>query len=749
IVTAQKRDQSLQDVPLSIVAVTPEILVEQRVETVSDLQRIVPGLTAQRGASVSNLRLNIRGIGAAGNTSVDQSVAVFLDGVYVARPSAVYSSFLDVAGVEVVRGPQGTLFGRNTTAGGIILRTTDPQREAQALGYAEYGAFDRYRAEAVLNPPGNDRFRLRLALQTAGTDGYGRNLLDGSRFGRQRSMTGRLGLASDITDTLSWTGKIDYAGLNGDGQTPTEAIGRTIGATQRAALAARLGGAQFLPELDDATDRRVFQITTGRVDDRQVGASSRLVWNVDGWEARLIGGWRDYKNDQFDGEITFLPKPLASRNSSLYSESRSQELQLVSPSDRLLGGKLDLVAGLYYFGETLDITERLNLDPNFCSTFAAGNTALACLRGPLAGATALTFRQESDSYAAYGQLDYELVPTITVQLGARYTWDRKNGVFVQRTANPVATALRAPENDALRFRDDRPTYRAALTWEPLSTLNLFASYSTGYKAGGFNSGGGTPALGVTRRTFASETARNYELGLRSQFADRRITLNVTGYRVDLDDFQDRSFDGTTFLIRNAGRLRHQGVEAEARIVVTPAFRLNGALAYLDSEFRSFIGASAFPGCSAASPAIPQCGPVGGVRTVRDLTGGRAHYAPDWQGSLTALYDVSFGNDWKATISGGATHVGDQFVGSVTDNNPATLQKAYTLLNARVAITPPGGRLELAAFGENLTDKGYCANILYQPSDALLGVRNPQTGDTLARCFVGAPRTYGVSARLRF
>ncbi|NJR80074.1 TonB-dependent receptor [Sphingomonas corticis] len=748
VVTAQKRSQSVQDVPLSVVALGQDQLVEQRVETVSDLQRVVPNFTAQRGASVSNLRLNIRGIGAPGNTAIDQSVALFLDGVYVARPSAVYSSFLDIAAVEVVRGPQGTLFGRNTTAGGIILRSADPADATSQSAYVEAGNYGRYKTEAVANAALSDRLRLRAALQLAGTDGFGRNLLDGSRFGGQESATGRLGLGVDLTETLSWTGKFDFSHVTGDGQTAAEAIGATISGTQLASFAARLGGAGNLPELGDATDFRVNQITAGDLDDRQYGGSSTFVLSLGDWDVRLISGYRDYRNSQFDGEVLFVAVPLVSRNQMLNSESSSHELQIVSPSDSLLGGRLSFVGGLYYFQEDLEIGERLNLSRTFCTTFATGATQQACLRDPLAGATDLSFSQSGDSVAVYGQADLDVLPEVTLQLGARYTWDDKTGRFDQLVANRVATALRAPESVSLRFKDDRPTYRAALAWDAADDVHLFASYSTGYKAGGFNSGGGSAALGAARRTFSSETATNYELGVRTRFADRRVTLNATLYRIDLDSFQDRSFDGTSFVISNAGSLRHQGFEAEGRVAVTRGFDVSGSIAYLDSEFRSFRTASAFPGCSGASPPIAGCGPVGGDRTIQDLTGGRAHYAPEWQGALNATYETDV-RGWGLKLTGGMTYIGEQFVGSVTDNNPQTIQRPFSLFNGRIALTPPGETFEIAVFGDNLTDKGYCPNILYQPNDSLFGVRNPATGGTLARCFPGSPRTYGASLRARF
>lgn len=750
VVTAQKRSESVQDVPLSIQAFSSQQLAAQGVDDVGELQRLVPNFTASRGTSVSNLRLNIRGIGAAGNTAVDQSVAVFMDGVYVARPSALYASFLDIEGAEVVRGPQGTLFGRNTTAGGVILRSTDPKADFTADGLLEVGSYGRRKAEAVVNLPASDRIFLRAALQATEFDGYGRNITTGDRIGAQDSFAGRIGLGVEFNEDISWVLKADYSHITGTGQPVVEAIGSTIGAAQRTAFAARVGGAQNLPELADWKDRAVRQITDGNLNDSQYGLSSRLSWQLaNGFELRLVSGYRDYDNNQFDGEVFFVPVSLLSRNTSLTSKSTSHELQFLSPDD-FLDGKMTFVSGLYYFREELGIGEALNFNRNFCLSFApAGAAQAACLAGPLEGATVQTFSQTAESWALFGQGDYKLTDQLSVQLGARFTRDEKEGSYIQTSPNPAGTATRAPENDRLKFSDEMPTYRLAVNWNPADDIRVFASYSTGYKAGGFNSGAGSTALGAERRTFDSEEAKNYELGFRGQFLERLLTLNATLYRTELDNFQDRSFDGTSFVVRNAGSLRHQGVEVDGRARLGAGFSLAGSAAYLDSEFTDFKTASAFPGCSAASPAIEGCGPVGGVRTVQDLTGKRAHYAPEWQGSLSLAYDHDLANGWTLNAVGGGAYVGEQFVGSVTDNNPQTLQKAYTLWNARLSVSSADDRWTFSVFGENLSDESYCPNIIYQPNDSLLGVRNPTNGGTLNRCFVAPPRTFGASIKVSY
>lgn len=745
-VTAQKREENVNDVPLSIVAFSEDVLEESGVSDALELGRLVPNFSAQRAAAVSNTRFNIRGIGASGNTAVDQSVAIFLDGVYVARPSALYASFLDIASVEVVRGPQGTLFGRNTTAGGLILRSNDPSSEFNGSIAAEAGSFGSTKLQGMLNVPLSDKARFRIALQGSQLDGYGENLTTGQSFGEQESLAGRASLSLDLTDAISWTVKADYSHITGDGQIANEAIGSSLSPAALANLTFRLGGTANLPDFGDETDWDVRQITTGNLKDIQNGVSSDLSWQLgDGHAVRLISGYRDYRNSQTDGDVVFTPVPLLSRISTLESEAVSHELQLLSPDGGIMDGRLKYVAGLYYYTEDASFGEVLSITPLTCGFAPVPVLNAACLASPLLNSANLVFEQSSESYAVFGQGDYNLSDTVSLQLGARFTQDDRSGTFVQAVTNPfVALAVRSPENVSLSFKDEKPTYRLGLNWTPDSDTLLFASVATGYKAGGFNSGGGTPALGASRRVFDSEEATNYELGFKRTLADGRMQANATLYRTELDNFQDRSFDGVSFVTRNAGSLVHQGFEADLAWLATDNLTINAATAYLDSEFTDFKTASALPGCSAASPAIAGCGPVGGNRLIQDLTGGKANYAPEWSGSLNAVWENDLGQGWRFRANGGLNFVSEQFVGGVTDNNPQTLEDGYTLFNLRLALKSPDDGWTVALFGENLSDQGYCTIRFYQPLDAALGVRDAATGNTFNRCTPGAPRTWGAS-----
>jgi iron complex outermembrane receptor protein len=262
---------------------------------------------------------------------------------------------------------------------------------------------------------------------------------------------------------------------------------------------------------------------------------------------------------------------------------------------------------------------------------------------------------------------------------------------------------------------------------------LFATVSTGYKSGGFNPEGTREALGAERRTFGPEAATNYELGVKSLLPGRRITANVTAYRTDLKDFQDRAFDGVSFNVLNVGKVRQQGIEADIRGAPLRPLQLGLGVGYLDSQYRSFAGAPPLPGNTQ-----PQ-----------DLTGERKTNSPRWQVSADADWTMRLaaGMDWF--IGGSWQYVGEQNIGLISNNDPESLQPARALVNARAGLRSAMGRWELALFGNNLTDKGYCLAIGEQPLGQQLGALDAANHAIVQRCIPGAPRTWSMRLRWRF
>lgn len=737
VVTAQKRSENVQDVPISIAAFSGETLHDSNVLDVRDLSRIVPNFTAFRSTQAANVRLNIRGIGAASNTATEPSVASFIDGVYVARPGAILTNFLDIEAVEVLRGPQGTLQGRNASVGALSLRTTAPKSDLSAQAEAEAGSFGRYKFTGIVNVPLSDRVAVRAAGVMQSTNGIWKNTVDGRTYGAQDDYAGRLSVKADITPDLTWIVRADYARSTGDGFVNSELMAGSISAAQLTGLNARLASFGAAAPDTDLTNRLVSMRVNADMKNEQWGVTSDLSLAAGDYTVRLLSGYRDWRNTQTDGDTLSLSLAISTRHGDFVSKAHSEELQLISPED-LLDGRLNFVAGLYYYTEDYAIGENLDLDSQYCNVLVANVTQRTACNGVLAAgggsnATDLNFTQLVSSYAGYAQATYELVKSLNLTLGGRWTRDEKDGRFTQLVNTPFAATLRSAEDVSLTFADSRFTWRASLNWKPSEDALLFANYSTGYKSGGFNSGGGTPALGQ-RRLFANETVQNYELGAKTSWLDGQLTLNATAFRMDIAGFQDRSFDGLSFVVRNAGNLRQQGVELDAAMRPSRNFAVTAALAYLDSKFTDYKAASGLPG-------------IGGTR---DITGTPNAFSPKWQGTMGLKWSGDLGKSGlRWTLSPSLSFISDHYQ-NLNDANLQNIQDGYVTAQARLAISGPDDRWTLAVFGNNLTNETYCQARFYQTLGAALGLNNGVfPGSGAVRCQVADPRSYGVSGFFRF
>lgn len=748
VVTAQRRAENVQNVPVSIAAFSGEALVKANVVTVQDLGKIAPNFSTAKGVASTALRLNIRGVGAAGNTATEPSVAVFLDGVYIPRAGSIVGSFLDMEGAEVLRGPQGTLFGRNASVGALSLRSAKPKDEFSAHVTAEAGNFDRYRLDGHVNLPLGENVALRVAGVGTWFGGFWKNQFDGRTYGQQDDYAFRASLKAAF-GAIEWVVRADYGKTTGDGIVNNDFDPTSVSPAQLAALRTRLGG--LLPDTN-VNDRVMNQFVTGDLKDRQWGVSSEASVDLGGGTVRLINSYRDWKNDQLDGDVFFLPLPLASRVGQFASRSHNHELQYISPVDEWLDGRLDLVAGLYYYSEKYRLDEQLNLNAQYCNTLVpvgAQRTACNAYLASTGGITATDqdVLQNSRSIAAYGQLNFKIADPLTLVLGGRYTKDKKDGSYSQLISTPFAAGLRAPEVLTLPGLDeDRFTYRVGLNLKPSDDILVFGSFSTGYKSGGYNSGGGTPSLttfgpgGVvvsTKRVFDRETVQNYELGIKSSWLDNALTANATLFRMDIDGYQDRSFDGTSFVIRNAGALRQQGLELDVVMRPVRRFSVSTSIAYLDSKFTSFPGGSALPGLPAGS--------------VQDLTGTAANFSPRWSGRVGLDWTGDLGGSGMTwNINSNLAFTSDYRNSAVTDNNPQTIQDGFILLGARFTLNGVDERWSLSLFGNNLTNTQYAQGSFNQVLGGAFGLNNGVfNGSTAIRRNHADPRTYGIAATVRF
>jgi len=783
VVTAQKRPENIQNVPISISAFSGGFMESSGIDTLQDLGAYVPNLSLSKSSQTANQRIIIRGVGSVGDSAIEPSVAVFIDGVYYPRSSSVVGAMSDIEIVEVLRGPQGTLYGRNASMGALNISTAGPTEEFEGRLRASYGNYNAVRVAGTVSNSLSDQTSGRLSFNFSDRDGYGKNTFTGAgndpKFGDWQDYGFRGKLNFTPSDVLDINMTVDYSRVKNESAV-IEALSDTV-------LPAYLGTLSFvlnplgplpggdLPETSNSFDYTVNQDHRDNADDKQWGGILDIDWAVGDHNIRSITGYRDWNNDTFESALR-LPADLLNRVTAYDTRTISQEFQLLSP----VGEYLEYVAGLYYYDEKYNIDQHFDLGAAFCPAVrnlvtarvtqlrllagddplvaqaigaGAGAGALAqCSGGAQNQAISTVFQQELTSLAAFGQLTLNINEQLRLTGGTRWTRDNKSGSFNQLVpntillppsgTNPLGINLRTIDNAPdLGFKENKVTWMANVSYDVSSNIMAFATFSTGFKSGGFNSDG---ANTVIPRIFESETVNNYELGIKSFLFQNRMIANLTFFRTDIDNFQDRQFDGVNFIVQNVGKLSQNGFELDLQAQPNENFFMVAGLSYLGSEFKSFPNATNLPAIVAAAQA------VGATPPPRDLAGERNHFSPKWQVSLMGEYRDRLGATGLGWfLRGEYQHTSSQNVGAETNQNPQSIQSAYDLVNARFGITGIDDRWEVAVFGRNLTDKGYCQTVFNQPIGTTLGLVDPATGGGMQRCVLGAPRTFGLEAGFNF
>jgi len=772
VITAQKRSENVQKVPISVAAFSGQTLAKSNVTDISQLGKIASNYQATKSVQSSFMRVNIRGIGAIGNTTIEPSVAIFVDGAYVPRAGAVVSSLLDIESVEVLRGPQGTLFGRNASVGALSLHSAQPRfDELSARVTGEVGTGDRYKVDGFLNLPIGKQAALRVAGLHQSFQGYWHNKLDGKTYGGTTDDVFR-GSFRAQAGAFDWVLRADYSHVAGDGIPDIELDKDSINADpQLKRIQTLLAGG---PDTN-FNDRNFNQYVTADLRDKQWGLNSTLSWDVGGGSTlRLINSYRDWKNRQLDGDVVFSPAPVISRSGNFASKSQNHELQFISPQEIWLDGRLDMVAGLYYFGEKYRLGENFHMNSQYCNVAfypretpftvvkPACNNYVTANGGFVENATDQDVTQKVDSFAGYAQGNFHFNDQIFATLGGRYTKDKKQGTYDQTVSNMFIGAgiFRAPEALTLpKINDSRFTYRLGLNYEPTKDLLFYGSYSTGYKSGGYNSGGGSSSLTTVagvfhpeRRVFDRETVQDWELGAKTSWLDRQLTLNLNFYRMDISGYQDRAFDGISFNVLNAGKLRQQGFEFDAVAKPLRGLSLFASVAYLDSAFLDYPNAPGLPGCAANAAGLsPAACTAVGLSSTQDLKGKPAANSPKWSGRLGFDWTGNLGSTgWTWDATSNLSFFSKQYEGIITDANPQTIEPSYAVLGGRLSLSSADRQWTASLFGNNLLNKQYGLANLYQPLDSSMLLRNGIfPGSTAVRRQHADPRTVGASLTFRY
>lgn len=541
LVTARKREERVQDVPIAMTVFDAEDIAARGVNALRDLEHSVPNLMFTSVDNVVSPQISLRGISSdARNIGFESGLSLYVDGVYTGRPSSFSVDMLDVAQVEVLRGPQGTLFGKNTTAGAINIITRAPSQEFEGNLELQYGNYDALRVRASASGPiVKDKLAIRVGGYMRKRDGYQHNLHTGGDLYTEDSKGAQAKLLLTPTDGFDLQIAID--GLHDRYRPNVNEMATGLGAT--------------------GTPRDV-DIDTPVYQERDVFGTSATA-NLDFGPATLtsISAYRTT-------DIEFLTDDDGSSNpflTGLFKEDQeqvSQELRLASNGST----RFSWVAGLYYFHQRVT-TSRLSRLTNLL---------------PFQIDVTLDAKVLTDSYAAFGQFDYKITDALTLTGGLRYTSEKKT-LDMNLVGSPLF-GIATVSLSGHRYKEDDLSPTLGLAWRPNDTLNLYAKVAKGFKSGGFNADYVPSAL----VDFDSESATNYEAGAKYVSPDRAVRANlavfVTDYR-DLQVIQFQQFAG--FNISNAAEATIKGVELDFEASPIAGLRFDGSVGYLDATFDSF------------------------------------------------------------------------------------------------------------------------------------------------------------------
>jgi len=867
VVTVQKREQNIMDVPVAVSTLSGAQIAEAGIKDVWDLQQNVPSLIMGRSHTSTTLNFNIRSIGSTGNNfGVESSVGLYVDGVYRSRQSSMINDLIDVEAVEVLRGPQGTLFGKNTAAGAIQVRTVRPSQDRDAFVDVTVGDFDLVKFSAAANIPITDNVAFRGTIFSSQRDGTVDDVNLGDDLYNDRDRLGaRLQLAvNEPTDDFNMRIIVDYAEIDetccaampnvdslymkgavplilGGSITPQEGFGSD-------ALNANLGGTVFTnfnypqPLIDGFAAVPGTIVADGAYEDYRTALSFApestnedtgisLEINKDLGDAVTFKSITAFRNfETFDyADIDFSDVDLIERVNTAEASSVSQEFQLTGE----FGTGSTWVAGAYYFGQDLDSTTRTSAGSLFNAFAKLGNPSvqplidgvnaldaglelagLGALLNPAtepfpAGANSFDdVKQDHSGYAVFGQVDFAFNDMFTLSLGGRYTDETKDldATYVQTAtinqlpdirpcapdpSDPTGTSFLggsicvalseasaylltggafgslegllagdlepvtepndawgmyqfdpfSPRDDVREsLSDDQTTGTVKLTFFPADSTMIYASYATGFKAGGTNADRINVAFD---QIFQAETSESIEVGLKGQYGPVQVVATV--YQTDFEDFQANSFSGGGFNMQNAGDLTIEGYELELLWRPTDSTEIQAWYAHNEGTFNSFEDGTAWdswvrqigvwqgqgdPGC-ADQPFDPNDLPDGCPRS-----GEKLPYNPEDRAFVALTQEINLGTSTSAFVRLEYSYTSEQTTDG--DNDPLTKQEEFDIINARLGFNFDNINASLTLWGRNITDERYH----YGSFDI------PVSEDKMM-AYPGEPATYGVTFRVSF
>jgi len=717
VVTARKREERLQDTPVAVTALSSEALAARGVDSVDQIAKFAPSIRFDGAAALSggnyNATVFIRGVGQNDFAIFsDPGVGIYVDGVYYARSIGGTLDAFSVGRIEVLRGPQGTLFGKNTIGGAVVITTAQPGREAGGQVELTTGRFDRLDVKAHVDVPLADNAFLRISAAHLGRDGYGKRLLTGDDLGDRNANAVRGQLHWEPSDTVTVDLAADYTRAR-EHSAPQKVlvIGSIPGFTAGPFLnnfntfvAPGLGivAPNGLRTLNTSflTDSAFTTYGTGpNVNDLDLwGASGTVNWDLGGVSVKSITAVRGLKATfARDGDNT----PFTFRETFNHDVQAqvSQELQFNGAG---FGDRLTWVAGLYGFRER-------GTDSGFAKL--ALGLAPGVSPPPFSPSASVYTRVVSKTYAAYAQGSFSLTDQLSATLGARVNRDEKTYYMDHRRIRDggvIANLTRKGSWDSF-------TPKVGLEYKATPDALLYVSAGKGFKSGGFNARPLNDASEVTE--YQPETLWTYEGGVKTAWLDRRLILNLAGYFSEYKNIQVTVNQTPRNFVANAAAGEVKGVELEAQAKPAAAWDFNLGVGYMDAEYTS----------------VGQGLAAGQVLPITLAT----HFvkAPKWTANAGVQYTHELGSGARLVARADWSHYSTVY--NDVANDPDLTQGAYDLFSARLAYTSADGKWQAAVFGSNLSDERYMVS------------GNASAGFGLKEASFGRPREWGVSLSRTF
>lgn len=828
IVTATLREANVQDIPVAVTAVAPEQLERQGVRDIKNIASISPSINIQSSQTESQgTTIRIRGVGTTGNNiGLESSVGVFIDGVYQSRPGVALGDLVDLERLEILRGPQGTLFGRNTSAGALNITTKRPDLdEFEGFMNMSYGNYNFFNLQGGVSAPvsaGKAAVRISGAYRVR--DGWMKNINGSESNDRDRVLLRGQFYAEPSTD-LSIRLIADYTNADEKCCNAVNILETTVAPVAYLAYGLPNDGIAI------SGDRAIDSLTSNSDDfyinkQRQWGVSGEIVYNPGTVKITSITAYRDYKaqsaQDDFSNSRVYRVGPgqnLAPNAPFTYDKIKTftQELRF---QGSLFEDKLDWLVGGFYSKETIEERQFLTLGPDYQAYGSAiifpalagtggflpglpglnplfamtglGNGSIQVINGTptfVPGAFVNAngsfadnlYNQDSESWSVFTHNVFNVTDKLSLTLGARYVKETKDGSFDQLagssgacqsianglvngnftrlglgalgpaalaitcfpfttstsmtipgTSTLLSSVLPLPREFARKFEDDELTYTAQLGYKPTENSLVYASYSHGFKSGGFNLDSTAAASGADPR-FKSEKVNAYEAGAKVTFG--RVNVNIAAFHMDLKDFQVLEFTGVQFVTFNVDKAKSTGVELEVFGRVAPNLTANLGITYADSRYPKDCMSAAF---RTANPTATQT----------RLCGSPLTNAPKWAGIAGITWDGPISDGGPNLLVNVNAQYSDEKRTSTTpiETNftpfPLDYQPEFVKINARIGLSTPDDRIGIELWATNLTNEHTRSVTFNTPIRGNTGYRDRSA-------FFDEPRMYGVTVRGKF